>query len=74
MVVDFIPVVAVALLVLRAVELLHDAEVVSHGLVGVDLLDLVIAGQVGVGIAFGFKDLDFALRSKYILHVSSSFR
>lgn len=74
MVVDFVPVIAVALIIFFAVQPTDDAEVVCNGPVGVDLLNLVIAGQVGMGIAFGFEDLDFALRSKYILHVSVSFR
>lgn len=74
MVVDFVPVIATALVVLLAVQFPNDTEMVGDGLVGIDLLNLMITGQVGMGVAFGFKDLDFALRSKYILHVNSSFR
>ena len=74
MVVDFVPVVAVALIILFAIKLADNAEVVSDGLVGIGTLYGVKPCQVGMGIAFGFKDFDFALRSKYILQVNSSCR
>ena len=58
-------------LIMFAVRLLAGTGVF---LVGVHLLNLVETGQAGVGIAFGFEDFDFALRSKYIFQDSSSFR
>lgn len=72
--VNLIPVVAVALRVLLTVQLLYDAEVVSDGLVGVDLLNLPEARQVGVRATLCFEDFNAALRSKYVFQVSSSFR
>lgn len=72
-VVDFVPVIAAPLRVLRAAQLADDAEAVGDGLVGILPLDLVIPGQIRVVAALGLEDFDAALCSKYVFHAISSF-
>ena len=72
--VNLVPVVAVSRAVLQAVQLSDHTESVWHGLVGIARLNLVKPGQVGMITALCIRDFDVFLRSKYILHVSSSFR
>ena len=72
--VNLVPVVAVSLAVLQAVQLSDHTETVCHGLVGIAPLNLVKPGQIGMLTALCLEDFDVFLRSKYILHVSSSFR
>lgn len=71
--IDFVPVIAAPLRVLRAAQLADDAEAVGDGLVGILPLDLVIPGQISVVAALGLEDFDSALCSKYIFHAISSF-
>lgn len=71
--VDFVPVVAAPLRVLRAAQLADDPETVGDGLVGILPLELVIAGQAGVIVADGLEDLCAALCAKNIVHVRFSF-
>lgn len=72
-VVDLIPVIAAPLRVLRAAQLADDPEAVGDGLVGILPLELVIAGQAGVGVADGLEDFSAALCAKNIIHVRLSF-
>lgn len=71
--IDFVPVIAAALRVLRAAQLADDAEAVGDGLVGILPLKLVVAGQTGVSVADGLEDLCAALCAKNIVHVRFSF-
>lgn len=72
-VVNFVPVIAAPLRILRAAQLADDPETVSDGLVGILPLQLVIAGQTGVSVADGLEDFSAALCAKNIVHVRFSF-
>ena len=71
--VDFVPVIAAPLRVLRATQLADDPETVGDGLVGILPLKLVVAGQTGVSVADGLEDFSAALCAKNIVHVRFSF-
>lgn len=73
MAVDFVPVIAAPLRILRAAQLADDPETVGDGLVGILPLELVIAGQAGVSVADGLEDFSAALCAKNIVHVRFSF-
>lgn len=71
--IDFVPVIAAPLRVLRAAQLADDTEAVGDGLVGILPLKLVVAGQTGVSVADGLEDFSAALCAKNIVHVRFSF-